>query len=220
MPRSPDPARDRLIDAGARLFAERGIDSVSLREISRASGSRNVVALQHHFTDRDGMLAAILQRHLPEVDERRHQLLDAYEDAGKQSLEQLATALVEPLSACLRQDGGRDFLRIMADLLNRPRPIGALQTEGIRGDSLERWSRLTEPLLPHEQQRLHRRFAATLYITTELARRSPDHAAEDIDLTTSLLVDIVVGILSAPVRPVTKRLLRAHDQRRDKRRRS
>ncbi|HJT96222.1 MAG TPA: helix-turn-helix domain-containing protein, partial [Mycobacterium sp.] len=46
MPRSPDPTRNRLIAAGERLFAERGVDNVSLREITRASGSRNVVALQ------------------------------------------------------------------------------------------------------------------------------------------------------------------------------
>ncbi|MEV1201628.1 helix-turn-helix domain-containing protein, partial [Microbispora rosea] len=40
----------RLVDAAERLFAERGIDAVSLREINAAAGQRNSTAL--HVTGR------------------------------------------------------------------------------------------------------------------------------------------------------------------------
>ncbi|MBA3908121.1 MAG: helix-turn-helix transcriptional regulator, partial [Pseudonocardiales bacterium] len=77
--------RDKLLSAAEQLFAERGVDAVSLREITRAAGARNVIAVQYHFEDRAGVLTAILAKHLPDVDARRHALLDGIEaeiDAG------------------------------------------------------------------------------------------------------------------------------------------
>ncbi len=37
MPRSAEPTRSRLLDTASRLFAERGVHSVSLAEIVRES---------------------------------------------------------------------------------------------------------------------------------------------------------------------------------------
>ena len=41
--------RDQIIRAAEELFAARGIDSVSLREINRAAGQSNTGAVQYHF---------------------------------------------------------------------------------------------------------------------------------------------------------------------------
>lgn len=211
MPRSPDSARANLISAGERLFAERGIDNVSLREISRASGARNVVALQHHFGDREGLLTAILQKHRDRVGGRRHVLLDAYELAGRPDLEAFATALVEPLAACLvDEDGGRDFLQIWADLVVRPRPTRWLGMENGREDSMERWRRLGDPLLASSQKRVHRRYSAVVYVVTELARRAQDPAPFDVEIVANQTIDVVMSILSAPVRAKTASLLELH----------
>lgn len=73
--------RERLIETAERLFATEGVYGVSLREIVRASGARNVTALQYHFGDRHGLLRAVLERHRAEVESARHALLDAYEAA-------------------------------------------------------------------------------------------------------------------------------------------
>ena len=53
---SSDDTRERLIDAAESLFAEHGIGGVSLREINRAAGARNAVAVQYHFGDREGII--------------------------------------------------------------------------------------------------------------------------------------------------------------------
>ncbi len=45
----PTSTRDRLLDAAARLYAERGIDNVSLAEIVRAADQRNASAVHYHF---------------------------------------------------------------------------------------------------------------------------------------------------------------------------
>ena len=41
--------RDQIIRAAEELFAARGIDGVSLREINRAAGQSNTGAVQYHF---------------------------------------------------------------------------------------------------------------------------------------------------------------------------
>lgn len=81
MPRSPEPARRRLLDAALELFATNGISSTSLREIRLAAGQRNAGALQYHFGDKDGLLRALLERELPLLVDRRRALLEVATDA-------------------------------------------------------------------------------------------------------------------------------------------
>lgn len=103
-----EPTRDRLLTAAEELFAAHGVDGVSLREITRASGTRNTVGLQYHFKDRNGLLQAILLRHLIDVDARRHALLDQDEETGHRDIRTLASALVLPWAAKLTdRSGGR-----------------------------------------------------------------------------------------------------------------
>ncbi|CAJ1495345.1 TetR/AcrR family transcriptional regulator [[Mycobacterium] burgundiense] len=212
MPPSPVPARNRLIAAGERLFAERGIDNVSLRELSRAAGARNVMALQHHFTDRDGLLQAILQKHQVRIEARRHQMLDECleksGDGGDPPLQALAAALVDPWAQCLvDDDGGRDYLRIFAELVNRPRPLIPTALDGAPG-SIERWRALVDPKLNAQQRRLHRRYAAMLYVTTELARWARNTNEPDLPLISASLTDLVVAMLTAPISAATSEELR------------
>src|SRR5687767_15912210 len=101
VPAETSGTRDRIIAAAERLFAERGIDGVSLREINRASGARNAVAVQYHFEDRAGVVRAIIAKHRPAVEALRHELLDAYEAAGQDDLWALSGCLVRPLAAKL-----------------------------------------------------------------------------------------------------------------------
>lgn len=215
MPPSPEPARSRLIAAGERLFAERGIDNVSLRELSRAAGARNVVALQHHFTDRDGLLRAILQKHLVRVEARRHRMLDdclaRSGDGVDPPLPELAAALVDPWAQCLAdEDGGRHYLRIFVELVNRPRPYGPPSLDDRTG-SLERWIALVDPKLSAQQRRLHRRYATTLYVTTELARWARSSGEPDVPLISASLSDLVVAMLTAPVSATTSAALNRRD---------
>lgn len=206
-----EDTRTRLLSAAERLFAERGIDAVSLREITRESGARNAIALQYHFEDRAGVLQAIFDKHVPEVEARRHAMLDEYEARGEDDLRALASALVRPLAAKLAdRDGGLHFLQIYAELVEGPKqPIANGTT-----DSLTRWRRLLEPLLDEEAARLHRRFTAILHTTQELGRRARTGPRADDRLFTSYLIDVVTAILGAPVSAETRRLAKERDSRR------
>ncbi|MGI5155333.1 helix-turn-helix domain-containing protein [Microbispora sp. CA-102843] len=214
----------RLVDAAERLFAERGIDAVSLREINAAAGQRNSTALQYHFGDRAGLLKAVLAKHRPEIEARRHQLLDEYEARGPlpcvsyspashspaQARRTLAAALVRPAAAKLADpDGGRDYLRVMEQLVHRMPP--SLPEDG--GGSIDRWRELVAPLLPETAVRLHQRFMAIRMTYVELARRASGPPARDDRLFTSHLIDVVSAVLASEVSDETTRLLAEREQR-------
>lgn len=199
------PVRDELIRAAERLFAERGSDVVSLREINTAAGSTNASAIQYHFGGRSGLIRAVLDKHDVAIEARRHGLLDAYEAEGDGDLRALGVALVGPLAAELDVDGGPGYLQLCADLFNRPDPTFDLAA--LAGSSYGRWRDLAQPLLSPEAVRLHRRFDSLRFTVSELARRSRT-GRQDHRLFTSHLTDLVTALLAAPVSEETKRLLR------------
>ena len=52
--------RDRLLQAGARLFADRGFRKVTVRDICRVARA-NVAAVNYHFGDKLGLYREVLQ---------------------------------------------------------------------------------------------------------------------------------------------------------------
>ena len=204
------PTADRLISAAEQLFATHGIDGISLREINRSAGARNGSALQYHFRDRDGLLRAVMVKHGREVEARRHAMLDAYEAEGQENVRALAGALVRPLAAKLDDpDGGPHYLRILADLMNRPRPVINPADLDDPRSSIYRWRTLVGSLLEDDATRLHRRFTAIRFATVELGRRAQGAPHTDDRLFTAHLVDLVAGVLTAPLSDETRRLAAA-----------
>ncbi|MCB0965301.1 MAG: TetR family transcriptional regulator [Ilumatobacter sp.] len=108
MSRRGDLARIALIEAAEQLFAERGIESVSLRDISAAAGQRNHSAAQYHFVDRAGLVAAVYEHRMRLVDERRRDLIDAIERDVPEGdrLEWLVEATIRPLVEVVDETDG------------------------------------------------------------------------------------------------------------------
>ena len=201
------PTADRLISAAEQLFALHGIDGISLREINRAAGARNGSALQYHFRDRNGLLRAVMAKHHRDVEARRHAMLDAYEADGRDDVRALAGALVRPLAAKLADDdGGVEYLQILADLINRPRPVINPADLDDPTSSIFRWRSLVGHLLEDDATRLHRRFVAIRFAAVELGRRARSAPHSDNRLFTSHLVDLVAGVLTTPLSDETRRL--------------
>lgn len=206
---NPESTKQQLIAAAETLFAERGIEGVSLRVINSAAGQKNSTALQYHFVDRRGLVRAVLAKHTPDVDVARHAMLDEYERVGRDDLRELAAALVRPSAAKLADhDGGRAYLQVNAQVLNRPE-LRFDEARSNLSDSVHRWRRIVGPLLPDVAvRRLHHRFTAIRVSSTELARRASGTPRRDDLLFTSHLVDLVAALLAAPVSEETAALLR------------
>ncbi len=207
--RGSEDTRLKLIRAAEELFSEYGIGAVSLRQINRHAGQRNATALQYHFGTRGALVAAILARHRADVEPRRHALLDRFEADGG-DLRALAFALVVPEASKLTdRDGGCAYLRIIAELVQRPdRPLDPSDPESPQ-ESIHRWRRLVADWIPElAVRRLHRRFSAIRILFTELGRRAQDPERRDHELFVSHLVDLIAAILAAPVSEETERLLK------------
>ena len=59
-----DETRQRLVEAATAVFAEDGVFTGSLVEITRRAGQRNRGAVHYHFGSREGVLVAVLERHV------------------------------------------------------------------------------------------------------------------------------------------------------------
>ncbi len=57
-----------------RLFAQHGIDGVSIRQILQAAGVANNSAVQYHFESKAGLVRAIFDHRAPYLAERRRLL--------------------------------------------------------------------------------------------------------------------------------------------------
>jgi AcrR family transcriptional regulator len=203
--------RSALITAAEKLFAARGIDGVSLREINRIAGQANTSALQYHFGDRIGLLRAVIDKHRSDTEARRHALLDQYEATAGDDLRLLSSALILPLAAKLDDpDGGRAYLQINCEVFTRPdfdKMSELLPSKG-PGNSVRRWHELLDPMVPIEEKTLlHSRFPALRFAFVELARRAAGRPRRDDRLFTSHLTDLVTALLAAPPSPQTRLLL-------------
>jgi len=216
--RQSDDTRERLIEAAEALFAEHGIGVVSLREINRAAGAKNAVAVQYHFGDRAGIIRAITAKHFPAVDAARHALLDEYEAKAKRGIRALAAAWVEPLTAKLADpNGGLEFLQIYAELTNLPpASVDEGDVKSVSLDSIQRWRVLVEPFLEDDAARLHRRYAVMRFSATEIGRRARSGPHRDDRLFVSDLVDMCTAMLAAPPSKETSRLMAERDKSRSR----
>jgi AcrR family transcriptional regulator len=110
--------RDRLICTAERLFAERGVEGVSLRAICVEAGQGNTRALQYHFGDRSGIVGAILLTRMAWIETRRAALLEAvYAQQAEPDVGRLMEVLLRPISETLDPDGRNVYARFLAQIL-------------------------------------------------------------------------------------------------------
>lgn len=75
--------REKLILTAESMFAEQGIEAVSLRSISAEAVQGNNSAVQYHFDTKLGLIEAIMDYRISRIDDRRSSLLMAAETRGR-----------------------------------------------------------------------------------------------------------------------------------------
>lgn len=80
-PETP-PTRERIKREARLLFATRGIDGVSTREIMKASGQKNTASLGYYFGSKENLVRELIIDGAKIIDDRRHEALDKIEARG------------------------------------------------------------------------------------------------------------------------------------------
>lgn len=112
--------RTKIVLAAERLFAERGIGSVSLRDIGAAAGQRNPSAIQYHFGAKPDLVTAVFQHRMSQVNERRLELLARMHSEGRAAdPTSLVEALIHPLVAVVNEPGCH-YAHFLAQLSAHP----------------------------------------------------------------------------------------------------
>jgi AcrR family transcriptional regulator len=154
--------RTKLILVAERLFGERGIDAVPLREVVAAAGQRNASALGYHIGGREELVLAILDLRRAGVDGRRAALLEEYVAAGIEMDEDaIAAGIIIPLIELMLSDPrGGNYLRFLSQAYVTERPESAYRATGQTDLGMRRCFRLYRARHAGiTQQRLRERFA-------------------------------------------------------------
>lgn len=114
----PKGAR-KLILTAERLFAQHGIDNVSLRQIVAGAGQANNYAVQHHFGSKDGLIEAIYIIRMATLDAVRKKELDKIEEKGDASIEELISAIMLPILEAFDESERHRYADFMFHLFHR-----------------------------------------------------------------------------------------------------
>jgi AcrR family transcriptional regulator len=189
-------SKRKLLDAAEELFAEKGFEAVSVRDITALAKS-NVAAVNYYFGSRDGLLMLVMTRYMMPVNEERIARLEALERkwSGKSvPIEELIDALVRPLVGQVRKSELSE--RLFYKLMGR---IFAQQGDGLPPQ--------IEEQLRQVVQRFTRAFVKTLPTvpTDELSWRIHFMAGGMIHMLThqEVLQRLTNGVAGSPTMEAT-----------------
>jgi len=202
---------DRLIDAAEMLYATHGIGGASLRQISASAGTANNYAVQYHFGDMGGLIRAVLEKRMPEIERRRAALLANTKTAGLLGdLRALNEVLYRPLIEHTSPSGERWFPRFVLELFTSPSGLdatgGTAQLTPVSAHILDLQC-AANPAVPALLLRERHRTIVTMILMTVLNRRAPLDDRFDAALIDNAL-DMATAALSAPVSKAVRAMLK------------
>jgi AcrR family transcriptional regulator len=114
-----------LLIAAESLFAERPIESVSLREIAVKAGNGNNNAVQYHFGSMKGLIQALFSWRVAQMEGPRAAAYSAIRAQGREpDLTDLVGILCLPLLDLVDEEGRHSYAAFISQYLLRHRPQG------------------------------------------------------------------------------------------------
>jgi AcrR family transcriptional regulator len=201
-PASAD-TRQRLVDAAATLFAERGFDHVTVREICKVSNA-NVAAINYHFGDKAGLYRAVVDKAIAQMQETN----ELSQRAGDGlSPEDQVRGFIRVFVSRLTGDGPSSWIhKLMAREMENPtEALGQVMTLvvlprlnylcGVAGAIME---------LPPDDDRVRRAVGSLQSQCLMAARRIPaaleknwGQAFRDVDTAINHIADFSIGGMKA-----------------------
>jgi AcrR family transcriptional regulator len=208
--------RERILDAGERLFMAHGYEGTSMRQITGEAGV-NLAAVNYHFGSKESLMQEVFRRRLDWLNEERMRVLDALEaEAGGQAVK--PSAIVDAFFGTLlrmagdENRGGMTFLRLLGRTLTEPSEFIRAFLAHEYQTVMDRYKEALFKALPEVPKaeivwRFHFMLGATSYAIagTDALRLVTDWQIEDEDSTDRLdrlvprLMSFLIGGLRAPL---------------------
>lgn len=206
--------RDLLKLAARRLFAQRGFDGVSVRDVVLAAGQRNSGSLHYYFGTKEELARELVADGARLIDERRNQRLDEIERNGQANdLRRLIEVLVWPSTNLAAAGPGPQnashedtYIRFitMLQMSHRDLFFDALEGKWASGyercqDHIRRVLKGIDPEIVNQ-----RLLFMSLYLRAALSSREAAleggraHPFWSADFTMQNLIDTIEGILRPP----------------------
>ncbi|MDI9915120.1 TetR family transcriptional regulator [Rhodococcus sp. IEGM 1379] len=112
--------RQKLLEVAEVLFARKGIEATLVGDIVQGAGQRNPSALRYHFGSREGILQAIREKYLVQLEVRRTAMLATWPDTT--TPRECVELIVVPLGEMLSTEAGRRYLRILGQTIYQLEP--------------------------------------------------------------------------------------------------
>jgi len=107
--------KNKILDAAEILFADKGFNGTSLREIT-SLGEVNLAAVNYHFGSKKELINAVMSRYMNELSPRLESALSALcQDDAQPSLIEVFSAFIEPLLHLnsFKENGTSIFLQLL-----------------------------------------------------------------------------------------------------------
>lgn len=111
-----------LMEAASVLFAEKGFEVVSVREITTLAKA-NVASVKYHFGSREGLIDAVVARMAKPVNDERLRRIKELEERGGTTVRELIVAFFEPLCSQIKNSplSEKLFIKLMGRVVgDRP----------------------------------------------------------------------------------------------------
>jgi AcrR family transcriptional regulator len=209
---SGESTRVMLMEVAERLFATRGIEAVTLREIQEAAGQSNTSVIRYHFGSRDGLIRALIAYRQSSLGTDRKAMLARMRDEGKEADPRAVVwLLVRPLANSIAN--GEMFAPFLARLAEDPRARSHYWPEHVDDDfTQEQLEDVVDAALQDLPERIRRGRTFQLYISlinVMAAAARSGHGISEAQLHN--YVDTWVGMLTAPVSYETRALMASGD---------
>ena len=120
-----DTTRERILNAAERLFADRGFDGTSIRDVTTDAGV-NLAAVHYHFGSKEDLLRAVLERVVRPCNAERIRLMDeADENPAGPDVASLLRAFIRPEFELARELGPRGtcISRLVGRMFSEPNEV-------------------------------------------------------------------------------------------------
>ena len=105
--------KDRILAAAEVLFAQRGFDGASLRQLTASAGV-NLAAVNYHFGSKEKLVEQVFRRRLDALNAQRLEALGKVAGGAHTAIEDVLSAYIRPALELSHDDSGALFMRVLA----------------------------------------------------------------------------------------------------------